>query len=220
MAKKKLREEFEAGDLNLLPIMNLICLLIPFLLMAAQFIKIGVILVETPRLSKARSTQNKDKKKALNLRIDMTVRGFKIKTSRSDRECPPGASSRGVCIPVNAKGEYDAKVFQKLQEWLWYLQREKYKEDWLPSEWHHVTVAVEPTIKYENIIAVLDAIRDIPQGNRYGAAAKPRPPKGGCHLKYQKKGKDSGTWQVQLRGDKKVRDACMFHRVTLAMGTS
>ena len=33
MAKKKLRDEFEAGDLNLLPIMNLICLLIPFLLL-------------------------------------------------------------------------------------------------------------------------------------------------------------------------------------------
>ena len=28
MAKKKLRVEFEAGELNLLPIMNLICLLI------------------------------------------------------------------------------------------------------------------------------------------------------------------------------------------------
>ena len=37
MAKKtKLRKGFDSGDLNLLPILNLICLLIPFLLLAAR----------------------------------------------------------------------------------------------------------------------------------------------------------------------------------------
>ena len=41
MSKRKRNEEAE--ELNLVPIMNLVTILIPFLLMAAQFISLAVI---------------------------------------------------------------------------------------------------------------------------------------------------------------------------------
>jgi len=49
------------NDLNLIPMMNLICLLIPFLLLSAEFIKIAVINVSSPQLGGGPSVTSQPK---------------------------------------------------------------------------------------------------------------------------------------------------------------
>ncbi|MFH2009965.1 MAG: biopolymer transporter ExbD [bacterium] len=219
MAKKKLREEFVQDDLNLLPIMNLICLLIPFLLMAAQFIKIGVIMVETPRLSRVKSSEEKKKKEALNLSLVMTDKGFYIK-SRHGSECPEGVSADAkLCFPKK-EGKYTDKVLKELQHHMWYLYASKYKDPSsyaVPDEKHSLTLIPEPTIKYDDIVRTLDAIREIPRDAR-NPPVKHSIPGGGCAMKYDRK---SGGWGFLDKGGVSIKEsACMYYRVTLALGSS
>ena len=219
MRKKKIREEFEAGELNLLPIMNLICLLIPFLLMAAQFIKIGVILVETPRLSRVRSSKDKKKKQALNLSLVMTDKGFYIK-SRFGSECPEGvAEDAKLCFPKR-EGKYTDKVLKDLQHHMWYLYASKYKSDEFyssPDERHSITLIPEPTVKYEDIVRTLDSIREIP-GDARNPPVKHAIPSGGCSMEYDRK---ASSWGFKEKGGVSVKElACMYYRVTLALGSS
>ena len=219
MAKKKLREEFEAGDLNLLPIMYLICLLIPFLLLAAQFIKIGVIMVETPRLSRVKSSQDKKKKEALALSLVMTDKGFYIK-SRHGAECPEGVTAeKKLCFPKK-EGKFTDKVLKDLQLHMWYLYASKYKDPSsyaTPDEKHTLTLIPEPTIKYDDIVRTLDVIREIPRDAR-NPPVKHTIPSSGCAMKYNKK---TGGWGFLDSGGVSVKEsACMYFRVTLALGSS
>jgi len=219
MRKKKIREEFEGGDLNLLPIMNLICLLIPFLLLAAQFVKIGVILVETPRLSRVRSQKNKKKKQALNLTLIMTDKGYYIK-SRFGSECPEGiAEDAKLCYPKR-EGKFTDKVLKELQHRMWYLYASKYKgEEYYssPDERHSITLVPEPTVKYEDIVRTLDAIREIP-GDARNPPVKHTIPASGCALQYDR---THSSWGFKESGGVSVKDlACMYYRVTLALGSS
>lgn len=219
MRKKKIREETEMGELNLLPIMNLICLLIPFLLMAAQFIKIGVILVETPRLSRVKSSKDKKKKQALNLSLVMTDKGYYIK-SRHGSECPEGvASDAKLCFPKR-EGKYTEKVLKDLHHHLWYLFAAKYKSEdsyATPDERFSITLIPEPTVKYEDIVRTLDVIREIPVDAK-NPPVKRAVPNSGCAMKYDRK---SGGWGFAEKGGVSVRDtACMYYRVTLALGSS
>lgn len=217
--KKKLREEMEQGELNLLPIMNMICLLIPFLLMAAQFIKIGVILVETPRLSRVQSTQQEKQKQALNLSLVMTDKGYYIK-SRHGSECPEGVSeSDRLCFPKQ-EGKFTDQVLQKLQHHLWYLFANKYKDPEsfaTPEEKYAITLIPEPTVKYEDIVRTLDVIREIPV-NAKNPPPKVAVPAGGCSMKFIK---ESNGWGFEEKSGVSTKEAaCMYYRVTLALGSS
>lgn len=217
MSKKKLRQETEMGELNLLPIMNLICLLIPFLLMAAQFIKIGIILVETPRLSQVKSQPEDKEKEALNLVLVMTEKGYYLK-SRHGSECPEGVSeSDRLCFPKQ-DGKFTDEVLRKLQHHLWYLFATKYKDPEsyaTPEERWAITLTPEPTVRYEDIVATLDVIREIP------ADAKPPPkmaiPASGCAMSYIR---EQQSWGFEERSGVSVKEAaCMYYRVTLALGS-
>ncbi len=219
MANKKLRDKYDPGDLNLLPIMNMICLLIPFLLLAAQFVKIGVILVDTPRLSRVPTRPDTPIKDSLDLTLVITDQGYYLK-SRHGAECPPGvAPNRKLCFR-RQDGKITPALLKDLQHHLWYLFANKYRGDdnyRTPEERHHLTVVPEPTVRYDEIVRTLDAVRDIPAD-----ATDPKPavavPPGGCALTRDKK---SGRWAFADKAGNSVRDAaCMYYRVTLALGSS
>jgi len=219
MTTMKPRDSTASGELNLLPIMNLICLLIPFLLMSAQFIKIGIILVETPRLSRVQSTQQEKQKEALNLSLVMTDKGYYIK-SRHGSECPEGvADSDRLCFPKQ-DGKYTDAVLLKLQHHLWYLFANKYKDPEsyaTPEEKYTITVIPEPTVKYEDLVRTLDILREIPTGAKNPAPKVPVPASG-CTLKFMK---GANAWGFEEKGGVSTREAaCMYYRVTLALGSA
>ena len=218
----KKREPTDMGDLNLIPLMNLVCLLIPFLLLSAQFIQIGIILVQTPRLKNQSSADKKDKKQALNLTVVMTGKGYYVK-SRFGSECPPGkgGSDEKLCFKNEEKGKFKNETIEKLQNHMWFLFAKKYKSSQYyeneKTERHSITLVPQHDIKYKDVVRTLDSLREIPT-----KATDPKPPNvpaGGCRMARDRA---SGGWFV--KGSKKGGDiidrACMYHLVTLAIGAT
>ncbi|MDE0881733.1 MAG: biopolymer transporter ExbD [Myxococcota bacterium] len=78
MARKKISEEVE--EPNLVPVMNLVMLLIPFLLMASAFFEVAIINVSAPKVASGPSADDKpkDDKPKLNLTVVVSNAGFKI----------------------------------------------------------------------------------------------------------------------------------------------
>ena len=78
MARKKIKEE--VPEPNLVPVMNLVMLLIPFLLMASAFFEVAIINVSAPKVASGPSSDDtpKDDKPKLNLTVVVSDGGFKI----------------------------------------------------------------------------------------------------------------------------------------------
>lgn len=113
MAKKaRAREMVDVGEVSLIPIMNLVCLLIPFLLYTAAFVHFAVIDVQSPRFQNRSQVTPPDdqQQEALNLMLIITDEGFRLAASggvlpegcASSNE--PGASS-GPTVPLNPSAD-------------------------------------------------------------------------------------------------------------------
>ncbi len=175
MAKKKMAVDEKLDELNLMPIMNLLCLLIPFLLLSAQFIQIGIVLVDTPRQSKSQNQKKDENQKSLGLTINIKQDGYDVTTKSGGSACPQRAASNQVCIPVTHAGGkkvYNAAALRKFLYDKFY--KPHYKNNSLDagkdapkaagsfSDWGKVTIVPEDTILYETVIETLDAARELP----------------------------------------------------------
>jgi biopolymer transport protein ExbD len=69
MARKKKAFEEKMEDLNLVPIMNLVVVLIPVVLFGMSLVKIGVVNVNAPKFGMGQAAPADDDKKPLNLTI-------------------------------------------------------------------------------------------------------------------------------------------------------
>ncbi len=220
---RKKREEFETGELNLIPIMNLVSLLIPLLLFTTTFIQLGIILIQTPRLkSQSAIDQQQKKKQALNLTVVMTDKGYYVK-SRFGSECPPGTSGgdEKLCFRNKEKGKFADSTIKALQLHLWYLFKKKYAsatyyED-PKTDRHTITLVPQHDIKYRDIIRTLDAMREIPTDAKDPPPPK-NVPKSGCQMVMNAQ---SHKWMVQgTKGEDITEQACMYYLVTLAIGAT
>ncbi len=218
---RKKREPVDVGDLNLIPLMNLVCLLIPFLLLSAQFIQIGIILVQTPRLRSQSSADDQERTEALDLTVVMTGRGYYIK-SRFGSECPPGKGEveENLCFRNKEDGKFTTEIVEELQNHMWYLFAKKYEASHYYEnprvDRHTITLTPQFDVKYEDVIRTLDALREIPT-----RATDPKPPSvppGGCRMEFDR---GAGSWFVTggAKGDA-AEQACMYHLVTLAIGAT
>lgn len=166
MAKKTVDDKLE--DLNLMPIMNLLCLLIPFLLLSAQFIQIGIILVDTPRKGRAQANKNPKDAKALGLVVDITQEGYYISTKKGSA-CPERKNNGQPCLSVThaaGKKVYPAAALRKFIYTSFY--KPHYKQNQNPdtpgafTDWRKVTIRPQDQIEYETVIETLDATRELP----------------------------------------------------------
>lgn len=160
MARKKLNIDDAVSDLNIMPLMNIIMLLIPFLIMSAEFIKIGVINVSAPKMNTGEPQQSepeKDKKKPLNLTISVTSQGFTLITrgSKISQGCdmsPQAMQDPQKKLPTVRKIEekYD---YKQLQECLGKIKK------LFPDE-KRVIIMSEPKIQYSVVISIMDHSRE------------------------------------------------------------
>jgi hypothetical protein len=175
MAKRKMSVDESMRDLDLMPIMNLMCLLIPFLLLSAQFVQIGVVLVDTPRQSKSQAQKKDENSKVMGLTVNIKQDGYDITTKIGGSACPQRAASNQVCIPVTHAGGkkvYNASALRKFLYDKFY--KPHYKSNTLDaskdapkaagsfSDWGKVTIVPEDTVLYETVIETLDAARELP----------------------------------------------------------
>ncbi len=140
----KRRELPGAYEINVTPVLNLFICLIPFLLISAVFVQLSIIETDAPATSTATSTKAVSLAMVIISNQGMTVAGFG----------PIMKANKGtVRLPKKGKS-YDYNGLTKLLEKL--KQSDPKAEDLL--------IMAAPDIRYETIIAVMDAARQNPDG--------------------------------------------------------
>jgi biopolymer transport protein ExbD len=132
---KKKKEE----GINLVPILDAVFILIFFLLMSAQFVKIYEIGSNVPIISD--SEPPKDKKKPLALTLTISKRGFKLAS---------GVPSRTIkSISKTDDGKYDLIA---LHDYLINIKKNNLSEE---------VIVFEPVVDltYEDIVKIMDSVR-------------------------------------------------------------
>jgi biopolymer transport protein ExbD len=132
---KKKKEE----GINLVPILDAVFILIFFLLMSAQFVKIYEIGSNVPIISN--SEPPKDKKKPLALTLTISKRGFKLAS---------GVPSRTIkSISKTDDGKYDLIA---LHDYLINIKKNNLSEE---------VIVFEPVVDltYEDIVKIMDSVR-------------------------------------------------------------
>lgn len=175
MARKRKRNT-AAEELNLVPIMNLVTILIPFLLMAAQFVSLAVIDSTLPAIGPPQPVPE-DEEKPLNLSVLVTDRGYFIAGADAvlnpggEEEEAPAAAAEGEgeeqepTVPCKEEGCPTAESYDTV-ELKRYLNMIK---DEYPNE-ENVILVPEARIPYEVLIITMDATREDPEKMVDGAA--------------------------------------------------
>lgn len=153
MAFSKYRQAKDgASELNLIPIMNLFVVLIPFLLAGAAFLRIGVIPTSLPQNNPSEGDVPKTPTTVLcNLAID--DKGMTL-TVASVSLTPEELEALGAVFPRKADGSYDN---QGLQDHLKGL-KVKY-----PGS-NTLTLMPDDRVKYQDIVKILDKTREYNTG--------------------------------------------------------
>ena len=155
----------KAEDLNLVPIMNLVTILIPFLIMAAQFVQLAVIDSTLPAIGTPQPQDEKPDKPPLNLSLAITNRGITIMGADAvlhPEGAPPTAEgemrpptvpckSGGVCTNVD---DYKWKEVTKLLG--------KIKDMYPDESDANVILVPDNQVQYEILVKTMDASREDP----------------------------------------------------------
>lgn len=133
------RSKKKKERLNLIPILDAVFILVFFLLMSAQFVKIYEIGSDVPIISDQEPP--KDKKKPLALTLTISKKGFTIKTGVP--------STTYKTISKNQEGNYNLLA---LHDVLVQIKKRNVGEE---------TIVFEPVIdlSYEEIVKIMDAVR-------------------------------------------------------------
>lgn len=149
--KRKSRLE-DAKDLDLVPIMNLVTILIPFLLMAAQFVHLAVIDSTLPAIGPPVESTDKPDEPPLNLTVIVTDQGYTVAGSSAVLPAPTGDGPTIPCVEAGCPtpDAYDVKELTRLLGLV---------KDEFPDE-ENVIMVPESRISYEVIVRTMDATRE------------------------------------------------------------
>jgi biopolymer transport protein ExbD len=154
--KRREIEEYE-GD-PLIPILNLVCMLIPLLLYGAVFVRFMTLDVNSPRMSQAAPAQP-DENEKLNLTVMITDQGFTFKVNPKFRlpwmSMSTETASAGPDIPKKDDNWDFQELRKKLQE-----IKENHREETM------IIIGAEDDIKYEVLIDTMDWSRGEKEGDK------------------------------------------------------
>ena len=127
-------------DINIIPVMNIFLLLIPFLLLTAAFVQLAIVELSLPTLNKNRTQQVQQKPKNLVLiLLSVKEKGFQLKS--------PGFKFQPV-DKINKKYNY-AQIVEQLKQ---IKNKHPQAED--------IIISPEAKVKYDIIIKVMDRCRE------------------------------------------------------------
>ena len=157
-----------AEELDLVPIMNLVTILIPFLLMAAQFVSYAVIDSTLPAIGPPQTIEDQeDEEEPLNLSVFITDKGFTVAGSAAvlkgegggeeGEEKGPTIECRTPGCVYSREGDGPAEAYDVME-----LRRllTEIKEEY-PDE-QNVILVPEPDVPYEVLVLTMDATRENP----------------------------------------------------------
>jgi biopolymer transport protein ExbD len=136
MRRRRRRNAEQAGELNIMPFMNLMVILLPFLLVTAVFSRTAVLELNLPGPSTTEQTQ-------ADLALEITVRDDAIEI---------GDRATGLLTALaNGADGYDLAGLSD------YLVRIKAR---FPEK-VDATVLVEPDVSYDAVVHVMDTVRSV-----------------------------------------------------------
>jgi len=161
--------EEEVVEINLIPLMNMICILIPFMIMAAVFVQLSIIDTSLPTAVAPGEKVEEDpaKKPKLTLTVAMSKEGFSIagyggvlniasdqENAAKDKEQPPFIIPKKI-VGKNPDGtdilEFD---YASLQENLIKV-KDKYPDQ------YSIILLPESHVVYQEIIDAMDTAREV-----------------------------------------------------------
>ena len=164
----------QAEELNLVPIMNLVTILIPFLLMAAQFVSYAVIDSTLPAIGPPVETDEPEpEEKPLNLSVAINFEGFVVTGNHKYLNPEEGeGEDKGANIACltpgcsfDSEGGEGPEAAYNLEELRTLLG--KIKDD--KSEEQNVILVPDPSLPYEVLVMAMDATREDPEGSQTDA---------------------------------------------------
>ena len=153
----------QAEELDLVPIMNLVTILIPFLLMASSFVSLAAIDSTLPAIGQPPEQTDKDPDEPLNLSVAITDQGYTV--MGSDATLRPEGEQKGATIPCSKSGcpspdTYDTKELNRLLVQI--------KDNWEDEQ--NVILVPESQVPYEVLVVTMDATRADPDTKVEGVA--------------------------------------------------
>lgn len=171
--KRKLHQEQEAGELNIVPYLDILVNLIMFLLVTqATLVSLGLIDVTAPSYSVAGPGQQKEQEegKSLRLTIGISQDGFYVaakggvlpgEVETTGEITADGVTKQAPTVPKRADGSFDfAGLTVKLRT---------IKTAFPKAE--SIFVAADDNIPYEILVKTLDASREDARGPLFPAVA-------------------------------------------------
>ena len=170
-SQRRRAEDGIVQEINLIPLMNVFCILIPFLLLAAVFVQLSIINTNLPTAASLKAMKENEESptpdiKKLNLTVFITKAGFTLagyggvlNVSEVENGDEEGKKKSRTIIPMKVIGkdrdgndlkEYD---FVKLQENLKKIKKA------FPSH-YSIILLPESQVKYDTIIKTLDYSRE------------------------------------------------------------
>ena len=169
------RKKIPVPELDLVPIMNLVTILIPFLIMAAEFIQLAVIDSSAPPIGKPPPTETQEED-PFQLIVMIMDNGLYIDGSRSVKQLVYGDEAGGASSGDGDKkereptfrctdGQAELDTCESKDHYNWQaLAQElvKIKEDASSGENRVEDIILMPDheIRYEVIVRAMDVVRD------------------------------------------------------------
>lgn len=187
MARRSRRgdDDLEPEELNLVPFMNMVVVIIPLLLLSVVFLKAGVINITSPKLSVGPPSEKKPekKKKPLNLTVAIDSKGFRIGATGAilppEQGCPEDGPT--LCLSDDSmdssaikkkvkqareafENESDTSAIKLLQEassaydWMGLYNKLSEIKKKYPDE-TVVKISANPDIPYAFVVRAMDVVR-------------------------------------------------------------
>lgn len=172
--RSKIRSVQEPS-LSLFPMMNLMCIMIPFLLTSTAFFHLAVI--DTQAIVQAEEGPGLEAPEGpipLDLSLMIGLEGFQLSSSQKIYE-----GNTQALIPKLGNGEYD---FARLRDVLYAIKKDGHENS------DTIYIGTAAGISYAAVITVLDYCRDIKLDDGKGGEAAPPPEPAADGEKPVKKG--------------------------------
>jgi len=150
------KKKSEVSDINLIPVMNLFVTLIPFLLLGAAFVHVGVIPASLPTTEEKSSAASEDDvdNEPTSVTIKLQFRAGELSILADNPEVEPEKlAALSATIPLPAEGP----LGESLETMTGALHR--VKQAYPDSD--TMILMPERTIAYQRLVQVLDAAREI-----------------------------------------------------------
>lgn len=151
-------QKIESTELDLRPIMNMMCILIPLLLSCSRFVKNSWLELNLPPVgggaaagpSEDKPDKPKDEPRKVGLKLVITEKGFTI---AGNSVVLAGSAGGGPTLPKLSDGRYDfTGLDQKLKEAVKAIGGKGFEDERV------IIITAEDIIEYQTIITTMDII--------------------------------------------------------------